>query len=66
MVSPTAEMAYRLSTLFFFDRELFADNRSRKLLEYLPPVRTEVKSATDCWEDGGCVKYGIKLYLVSA
>lgn len=51
MVSSTPELTYRLCTLFFFDRELFADNSCRRVLEYLPPVRTETKSPVDMRED---------------
>ena len=51
MVSPSPELAYRLVSLFFFDRELFADNENRPLMPYLPPLRSEIKSQTDSWDD---------------
>ena len=40
LMSPTPEAAYRQAALFFHDRELFPDPKSRSLLPYLPPVRT--------------------------
>lgn len=51
MVSASPELAYRLVSLFFFDRELFADNENRPLMTYLPPLRSEVKSQKDTWDD---------------
>jgi len=38
VMSPTPEVAFRLSAIFFSDDELFADNDARPLLPYLPPV----------------------------
>jgi len=38
VMSPTPELAFQLMALFFSDDELFADNDSRPLLPYLPPM----------------------------
>jgi len=38
ILSPTPELAFRLTAIFFSDNELFADNESRPLLPYLPPL----------------------------
>ncbi|XP_067931773.1 dynein axonemal assembly factor 8-like [Watersipora subatra] len=51
IVTNTPELTYRLATLFFFDRELFADYESRPNTKYLPPMRTSAKLAPDCWEE---------------
>jgi len=38
IMSPTAELAFRLAALFFSDDELYADDEARPLLPYLPPT----------------------------
>jgi len=38
IMSPTPELAFRLSAMVFSDEELFADDEERPLLLYLPPV----------------------------
>ena len=38
ILSPTPELAFRLTAIFFSDDELFADNEVRPLLPYLPPL----------------------------
>jgi len=46
VMSPTPELAFRLSAIFFGDDELFPDNEARPLLPYLPPVQL-VKATQD-------------------
>ena len=47
IMSPSPELAYRQTTLFFRDKELFADNSARPLLQYLPPVRVKGEERWD-------------------
>ncbi|XP_071958654.1 dynein axonemal assembly factor 8-like [Antedon mediterranea] len=55
LISPTAELAYRQTVVFFSDRELFSDPTVRINLQYQPPLRNpnlqSVSTARFMWAD---------------
>ncbi|XP_002738289.2 dynein axonemal assembly factor 8-like [Saccoglossus kowalevskii] len=58
LMSPSAEVAYRQTVMFFHDKECYADPTMRPNLCYLPPVRSghlvtpgTPGSPTDLWND---------------
>ncbi|XP_033096737.1 uncharacterized protein LOC117101002 isoform X3 [Anneissia japonica] len=55
LLSPTAELAYRQTVIFFSDRELFSDPSVRMNLQYQPPLRNPsleaISTARFTWAD---------------